>query len=420
MKKTTRKSLKRFLLFLFLSLITLISLEAAGKDKDKKEGPGPDPYIGEDKDAGSAAGYVRYSPFTLTDSHGTGDVKTLIGAPWMLWVETEHFKIGSTLIERPISRKDPKAVKRLDAELARLCDKLPGLKKKKPKKLDEWLTLHLFAQRLEETYADFSERFGVDDNTFPTPDDEDAISETGLGPYLGCMGKFIVVLFEQQGNMQRYLARYQERYHPKVARYPVRYPESLLFVASADAFRGTKDEEPALHGYVISNVVRNLIDGYRHYKYNLPMWWTEGLTHWYVRRIDPALFFPTLAPDQDCDFRRDPEWEKKVYSRVKKDYFRPASELLAAAEAKDMDFYDHMMAWSRVDHLLSFGPDRAGKFMWLMNDLDYDPNRTFEEILKCQEKALGEAYGLDAESLDAQWSQWVLENYKTSKRSRKP
>jgi hypothetical protein len=417
MKKMKRESLKRYILVLSLLLISAISLEGADKKKGKKDGPGPDPYIGEDAEAMDAAGYVRFDPFPLTDSHTTGDVKEVTGAPWMLWVETEHFKIGSTLTERPISRKNPKAAKRLDVELAKLVDKLPGLKKK-PKKLDEWLTLHLFAQRFEETYADFSKRLAIDEDTFPQPGDDEKISETGLGPYLGCMGKFIVVLFEQEGSLHRYLGRYQDRYHPKVARYPIRFPESLLFAASAAGFRGCKDEESALHGYVISNVVRNLVDGYRHYKYNLPMWWTEGLTHWYVRRIDPSLFFPTLAPDQDCDFRSDPDWEKKVLARVKKEYFPPSSELLAAKDAEDMDFYDHMMAWSRVDYLLSLEPERTGRFMWLMNELSFDPNRSFDEILACQEKALSEAYSLDAASLDVKWSQWVLENYKSSKRRR--
>jgi len=55
--------------------------------KDKNAPPALDPYTLEEPEAMKAAGYVRFSPFPLSASHGTGDVEKLLGRDWMLWVE---------------------------------------------------------------------------------------------------------------------------------------------------------------------------------------------------------------------------------------------------------------------------------------------------------------------------------------------
>ncbi len=68
-------------------------------DKDKDKEPGPDPYTKMKPAAMKAAGYEKFGPFEITNTHTTADVEDLIGAKWMLWVETRHFKIGSILGE---------------------------------------------------------------------------------------------------------------------------------------------------------------------------------------------------------------------------------------------------------------------------------------------------------------------------------
>lgn len=413
---TRNKSFLRGFVLCLILVCLWFGPAVCGFAKDKDDDPGEDPYTKNgDVALMQAAGYERFGPFPVTYNHTTDHVEKVIGAKWMLWVETKHFKIGCKLGEVPVCRNRKDSYKRLNKELARLRGKLPSIKKK-VSKLDEWLTLHLYAQRLEELYEDFCERFGVTESTFPVPGDEDKIQRTNLGPYLGCKGKFVVVLLEQEADVARYLASYMEDYRKKVFCYKVRVDDCLLFAGNRDAFASYQDEDCAFFCHVTTNMVRNMTRAYRGYKYNLPLWWSEGLVHWYSRRIDPEFYSPINMAEQKMDTRKDYKWEKKVLARVKNDYFRPAEELLKIDDPREMEHADHMMSWSRVDYLLSLGPEKVGKFMWTINELPWSNSVTFEDVLRSQDKALKEAWGLDAISLDEQWAEWVLKEYKKKRR----
>jgi hypothetical protein len=395
--------------------VALVSPVHGGDGKDE-EIPGPDPYTREKPAAMKKAGYEAFGPLDITPTHTTADVIKLLGVEWMLWVETEHFRVGSTLNKRPVVRSDKESTERFDDELARLRKKIRI--PRRLKELDEWLLLHLYAQRLEELYADLSDRFGVTEDTFPAPGDEEAIERTGLGPYMGNKEKFIVLLFEQKGNLARYLGRYMNAHRDTA--YRGKYPDSenLVVATSRQDFGSYPDEDTAFFCHVTSAMVHVLTDGFRGYRYLLPMWWTEGLKHWYVRRIDPTKFLPTTAEGQKYDYRRDHEWEKKVYARIKNDYYRSAREILAITDPREMDFADHMMTWSRVDYLLTLGGEKTGVFMDVMNRLTWASANDKEKMLVQQEKALKEAWGLDPETLDERWTAWVLKNYRKGMRGR--
>ncbi|MEW6743161.1 MAG: hypothetical protein AB1486_10420 [Planctomycetota bacterium] len=392
---------------------------AAGEDQDEKEEkvPAVDPYTKGEAEAMAAAGFVKYGPFAVTSTYQSEDVKALTGDKWMLWVETPHFKIGSTLAKRPLSRADREAAKRLDEELSRLRKKLPRTPKK-VKEMDAWLTLHLQAQRLEELYAELSGRFNVTETTFPKPGDEAAIKATGYGPYLGFRDKFIIVMFEEKASLARYSGRYLGINRDTPVRYRVKDADTMVFATSREAFSSWEDEDTAFLAHLTANMVHLLVDAYRRFKYNLPLWWCEGLTHWHTRRVDPTFFNPTTAPGQEYDRRQDSEWEKKVYARVKQDYFRPARELLEIMDPAQMDFADHLMAWSRVDYLLTLGNEKIAKYMDIMNRLPWSQDTTPERVLELQKQALKEAWGFDPDTLDESWTKWVLQTYKGAARKR--
>ena len=59
--------------------------------------------------------------------------------------------------------------------------------------------MHLFAHRLEALYADFAQRAGVDAAW---------LEQRDAGPHLGRDGKFVVLLFEQESHLGRYLRRF--------------------------------------------------------------------------------------------------------------------------------------------------------------------------------------------------------------------
>jgi len=141
------------------------------------------------------------------------------------------------------------------------------------------------------------------------------------------------------------------------------------------------------------------------------------LSHWYVRKIDPQFFYPTTAKDQKQDYRKDHEWEKKIYARIKNDYYRPASELFVVFDPTKLDFADHIMIWSRIDYLMSLDePEKMGKFLEIYKTFPYITGMSETNVLEFQEKAFKEAWGFDYDTLDKKWVSWVLKNYRNVKK----
>ena len=121
--------------------------QSKGKNKDAWR---TDPYTEGDAALMKRVGVVKYGPLLWADDHDTAAIDAMIPEARVLWMETEHFRIGSTL--PPVSMpRDAKARRRLVDELKELKSQLPKVRTKS-RKLDRWLRLHLFAKRLEATY----------------------------------------------------------------------------------------------------------------------------------------------------------------------------------------------------------------------------------------------------------------------------
>src|SRR5262245_34678845 len=97
-----------------------------------------------------AAGVVSHGPFALAEGKSDDVVATLPTSQW-IFLETAHLRWASCLGEDTIEMRDRE---RVEAELARLRAWLPEVPVK-PKKLDPWLRLHLFAMKGEDFYARF-------------------------------------------------------------------------------------------------------------------------------------------------------------------------------------------------------------------------------------------------------------------------
>ena len=173
-----------------------------------------DPYTAGDAAAIERAGYARIGHFVFGDRHDTRRIEAELGRLPFVWIETEHFKLGSTLPAQKVPT-DKDARRALLDELTALRERLPRLKPRRIKVLDPWLRAHLYAARLERLYAEVVELLGVDDVEWPdadapffrgaAPDDQPWM---GRGPHLGVKGKFLVLLCRQQSACSRYLATY--------------------------------------------------------------------------------------------------------------------------------------------------------------------------------------------------------------------
>src|SRR5215831_10959826 len=97
--------------------------QSQGQDSKEEVLEKVDPYTRGEKEALEKAGYASLGPFEWAEGLRTDDVKETLGAGEVLWVETAHFKIGSTL-QSYRYHNDNKEEKALDAELARLKPRL--------------------------------------------------------------------------------------------------------------------------------------------------------------------------------------------------------------------------------------------------------------------------------------------------------
>ena len=264
-----------------------------------------DPYTRNDPEAMQELGYSAFAPFLWHKGERTDGVRETMGGMSMLFVETEHFKIGSTLTtyELPNDRE----------ERAKVADELARLKKKvrfRPprKELDPWLRLHLYAQRVEDTYATFLRDFGIETDDF-----------ISSGPHLGQPGKFLVLLCQRKSELARYVKAYMNAEVEDVFRWG--FAEDSFFVgASMESIELSwqePDEEPfdaMLHCTIVANLAANLLDAYRGNFYAAPRWLTFAIGHHHVRRIDPRWI--TSAGHRPGHNRREDDWNWSCASRT--------------------------------------------------------------------------------------------------------
>ena len=372
-----------------------------------------DPYTKNDPGIITKAGYVSLGPFRFGDDHTTDQaVQTLGGIP-MLWVETEHFKLGSSLPEYDLG-DDKQEKDRIQGELARLALKLPDVKTK-VRKLDPWLRLHLFALRLEELYARFLSEFDLQESEFPTtPPDPRRPPKVymGDGRYLGMTSKYTVLVLDKKSSV----ARYSTVYLGAAAQGPTRFrfpkSDSWLFMTAAEFLEGAYVNDSALTCDVISGVAQNLANGFRGYKVALPLAIGEGIAHWFSRQIDPRYHMFSGTDLAKIRLKDEWNWAPSVRARVEHKVFPSTSDMLGWNDANALEWADHLILWSRMDYLFAREDQAAGKFLRNLKEPPAGGNPpTPEELAERGRKALAQATGVELDQFDAEWSEWVLKTY---------
>ncbi len=305
-------------------------------------------------------------------------------------------------------------------ELERLAKKLPRLRPKSLRELDPWLRAHLHAQRLEELYAEVRELCGVTDDSFP-PEGQtfyfrgDAPPQyrdpwRGRGPHLGNKGKFLVLLLGKQSTCGRYLSTFTGAKPDAPSRWYFEASDSFVFATAIDFGEGAFRSDLALHAHVTHNVVHCLLDAYKGYSYTVPVWWKEGLAHWFRRQLteEHNNFEAIKAADKRAFTEFD--WEEKVRMRAAHGLIRPLREVMVESTCQDFDLVDHMACWSRIEFLRSgFPREKLAQFLDLVKgQVDQRGNAaTRDQLLDRQREALQTAFGLDPDALDERWQAWL-------------
>jgi hypothetical protein len=369
-----------------------------------------DPYTEGDPEAMEEAGYLNFGPFIWGDEITTQMIEDALGGVPLIWVETEHFRIGSSLDEYKLgSDRDEK--KKLDAELKVLRKRIPNLKKK-VKVLDPWLRLHLFAMRLEDHYADFKAAFGLTDDDFPST--AETVPFLGKGPYLGMQDKFTVLLMQKKSSMARFTSTFCKQTVDSAYRYYFSGSDTLCYGMSFESLSGSYRTEAALHFGVIYGLTQNLSNAYRGFSFESPLWWQLGLARWFGRRVDDAfLLYTAPAGAAVRQSEDDIDWEPKVWGRVEHDYYPSMEEILDWTSFEEMQFADHVILWSRIDFLMSLGEDVTRELFTLLQEpLPWGGETPREELLRAQaQRALEVSTGLTLEAFDEAWCDYVKKEY---------
>jgi hypothetical protein len=364
-----------------------------------------DPYTLGAAAAMATAGVVAYAPFPWADNARTEDVDRLLGERRVLWLETAHFRIGANLRSVPFSDKAEHRKQVMD-EIKLLRKKLPKLPDK-PKRLDPWLRLHLYAQRAEAIYADFQQLIGVTDADFAKK-----AKQAPDGAFLGQPDKFLILLFQKKSDMVRYLDRYFGRKDERSMREYHKQTQQMLFVVAVEGM--DEFDESALHAHFVYAIWHNLMNGYRGFFFPLPLWFSEGIAHWHARKVESDFLNVQVRDDEAVAQEKQNDWPSKVRRRVQHEALViPFEQLAAIAKWEDMGFHAHTQSWSRIDFLMKQDAQKVGQMLRQLKGVASDG--TFDgqggQIRALAQRQLQDLFGLDAAAFDQQWRDWVLKTY---------
>ena len=389
-----------------LSIGTIASTPLAAQDTSLEEFAATDPYTKGRRELLDKLGYVSFGPFHWADTQTSEDVRSILGGTAVLFVETPHFRIASTLgTYDPVGDRREKEL--LEAELGRLKRRLGRLKV--GRELDPWLRLHLYAQRLEELYQDFLDRFGFEDGDFPGLPSGPSM---GAGPFLGQKDKFTVLLCGTESALGRYLTSTFSRQNEFYFRWAFR--DCYFLGISSEALTAIDRElDVGLYTTVVAAMTLNLVEAFRGAGQNAPEWFELGLAHFYSRRIDPR--WNNWGAGGNGDWETDDfwVWEPRVRGLVANDAATPWEEMLAWRTPSDVEPREHMLAWSRVSWLLEEKPEGLRQLALALTEPI--PGASEEERAKAaieqQRAALEKAFGKTLPELDAEWEKFVLRRY---------
>lgn len=399
--------------------IAALSEPAFAQKKKKGEKWKIDPYTKNDPKKMAAAGYLNYGPFQFgnlaSDPVQSTDIQAALPFLNIIWIETAHFRIG---VELPLWQvpTEMKSRKKIRAELTELKKKIPSIKPK-TRRLDPWLRAHLTAHRMETLYAETQALFGVKDADFPK-DQTEVVTNAGkqymgYGPYMGMRDKFLVFVVEKAGPFRQYMEKYLGRPSAMPQRWHFKDASSLLFTCATESNDFPLKHDTALHCALAFNVSQNLMDGFRYYAYNLPVWIKEGFGHWNSRRVSGD--WPSFDQNEGsiADMKTLSKWKpfaKSLIGRTKK--YAPFPEVANWRDFGDITFNDHVMVFSRMDFLMSKGQKKWQEFLFTVKGRvkdDWSADQT--DLVGATREGLKKAYGLNFLNFDERWAAWVKSTY---------
>ena len=237
-----------------------------------------------------------------------------------------------------------------------------------------------------------------------------------IGPYLGQKKKFLVLLCERKSELGRHTKTYYQAESEHSFRWG-RADEGMFFGITMETFKESWQMSGApfdtiFMSSVMSSVVMNFMDGYRNNGFSSPTWLKQAVSHHFARLYDPRWVFGAISKhgsSVDDDLWK---WEPRVKALVKNEFFISTDDLFKFKEFGEMNQRDHMVAWSRLEYLLTTDGDHAGFFNAICSPIAHNGPDKDAAVIQRQQKALHAFYGLTPAELDEKWAAWVKKTYK--------
>ncbi|QDU66291.1 hypothetical protein [Engelhardtia mirabilis] len=377
---------------------------AQGDDEDLPPNhPSTDPYTQGDAVLLAAAGLTSLGGFEFGTTD-TADVDKYMAEADIRWIETEHFQIGMALGPYKPGRTDKK---KIQAELAELQLVLPEVPLK-PRSLDPWLRAHLFARRAEAIYTRMQQILQVDDSMFPPPVEMFDINSKfmGMGPYLGQRNKYEVLMVPSEGMGNDFLSHYFGLQVYQSQRWNVLERDSLVAVLVVDD--GDLKDDTGMHCHMAFNLAINLLDGYKHYSYELPIWIREGIGHLLEREVSPV--FNTFDGDEGSAGVQTTksDWLGETRKLIKKDELPSMAKMVRLRGYGELDLPLHFACWSKAQYLAEVHPDALAKILGDLTGLlseDHIPDGS--NMLDHHREAFQTHLGMTYAQFDSAWLEWV-------------
>jgi len=395
-----------------LALLALLGTPALAQKKIFKNLPTNDPkqcpYCGGDPKLMEGAGIVSHGGFEFAKGTTATLDQELSGFD-VFWIETEHFKLGLELKPYKIPQREKD---KLEAEINELRKALPAIPDK-VRVIDSWLRAHLFAARVQTLYKSVVELLKVEDAPFPkkaVTTFDPAKGYWGMGPHLGMKRKYELLVIRNENNCAGWLratfgllTRSAQRWH---------IVDRGVLIVITHQEQGKLQVDEALHGHVVFNLVQNMLNGYKYYSYDKPLWLLEGLSHWFERQVTTKYNTFDGGEGSTAAITRKENWEPPTRKLVQKGNSSGIGALMRIKGYGEFGLPEHYTTWSMVDYLQSKHPGFVGDLLGEVSGLlsaEYMPeggrmNDVTREFFK-------QRLGLTMVGFERAWQAWVLETY---------
>ncbi len=366
--------------------------------------PGQCPYCLGQPELMAASGIVSHGGFEFGSSD-THAIDELLPETDIRWVETPHFELGMGIGGFRVGNSDRKKVR---AELEKLAEVLMDVNPK-TRQVDAWLQVHLYAQRMEQVWDRFLEIMQVSEDQFPDGKKVWMVGTPymGEGPYVGQKGKFEAMILPSESTHVTFLSTNFGLQIRRSQRWNVIPRDTMTIAIHTQEDQLRKDE--ALHGHLAFNLASNLLNGYKHFSYDTPIWLIEGLSHFIERELNPRFNTFDSSEGSLTEATSKANWIPQVKAMIRSGKAPRLAELMRFQSYGDLDIEHHYATWSMTVFLI----EQHGQGYACLNDRLHGMKnkqglQDGSNIADKHRKFFRECLGMSYAQFDKAWAEWAL------------